>query len=310
MKLDKTVKIHEKSDVHSTNIGGGTTVWQFVVILPDAQIGKNCNICANVLIENEVKIGDRVTIKSGVQIWDGVTLEDDVFIGPNATFTNDKFPRSKQYPSEYLKTLIRHGASLGANVTILPGVTIGAGAMVGAGAVVTRDVPPKAKVVGNPARIVGYVDAEEKRVTIAGSKKQLVRSSVNGVGLHRVQHVDDLRGDLTAIELEKQLPFLPKRAFFVHNVPSNRVRGEHAHKVCHQFLLCVHGSVSVIVDDGKKREEYVLDEPHIGIHIPPKVWGIQYKYSDNAVLFVLASHEYDADDYLRDYDEYLEYLNL
>lgn len=303
-------KIHEKADVQTSNIGDGTTIWQFVVILPDAKIGNDCNICAQVFIENDVQIGDRVTIKSGVQLWDGLRLEDDVFVGPNVTFTNDKFPRSKQHQEKLPLTIIRSGASIGANATVLPGITIGAGAMVGAGAVVTSNVPPKATVMGNPARIIGYVDTEEKRVRKTEAVGQLEQSSIKGVSLHRVQHVEDLRGDLIAIELEKDLPFSPKRTFFVGNVPNNRVRGEHAHKVCHQFLLCVQGSVAVIVDDGEKREEYMLDEPHIGIHIPPKVWGIQYKYSQNAVLFVLASHEYDATDYIRDYEEYLSYLKL
>lgn len=300
-------KIHEKADVQSSHIGDGTTIWQFVVILPGAKIGKDCNICAQVFIENDVQIGDRVTVKSGVQLWDGIYLEDDVFVGPNASFTNDKFPRSKQHQEHHPRTIVRQGASIGANATVLPGVTIGTGAMVGAGAVVTSNVPPKATVMGNPARITGYVDTEEKYVTMDGAVEQLAQSKINGVALHSVQHVEDLRGDLVAIELEKALPFSPKRTFFVHNVPNNRVRGEHAHKECHQFLLCVHGSVAVIVDDGEKREEYTLDEPHIGIHIPPGVWGIQYKYSKDAVLFVLASHEYDAADYIRDYDEYLDY---
>lgn len=121
--------------------------------------GADCNVCDHVFIENDVLVGDRVTIKCGVQLWDGVRLEDDVFVGPNATFTNDIFPRSKQYPQAFAHTEVRRGASIGANATILPGVTIGSRAMVGAGAVVTRNVPPNAVVVGNPAaKIVGYVD--------------------------------------------------------------------------------------------------------------------------------------------------------
>jgi len=144
--------IHNLSDVQSTNIGDETKVWQFCVVLKDAKIGKNCNICSNVFIENDVVIGDNVTIKCGVQIWDGLRIEDDVFIGPNATFTNDKKPRSKQYLDEFPITTVKKGASIGANSTILPGVTIGEGAMVGAGAVVTKDVAPGATVIGNPAR--------------------------------------------------------------------------------------------------------------------------------------------------------------
>lgn len=148
------MKIHESSDVQSTHIGNDTTIWQYSIILPGAIIGNNCNVCAHTFIENDVKIGNRVTIKSGVFLWDGLIIEDDVFIGPCVAFTNDKHPRSKQYPEQYLKTTIKKGASLGANATILPGITVGEGAMVGAGAVVTKDVAPFTVVTGNPAKIL------------------------------------------------------------------------------------------------------------------------------------------------------------
>ena len=143
--------IHAMADVQSNCIGDGTNVWQFVVILKGAVIGQNCNICAQVFIENDVKIGDNVTIKCGVQLWDGITIENDVFIGPNVTFCNDKHPRSKSYPDAFMKTRVCEGASIGANATILPGLTIGKGAMVGAGSVVTKDVLPYTTVKGNPA---------------------------------------------------------------------------------------------------------------------------------------------------------------
>ncbi len=149
--------IHPLADVHSEQIGEGTTVWQYVVILAQARIGRECNINAHCLIENDVVVGDRVTVKCGVYLWDGLRVADDVFIGPNATFTNDRLPRSKQYPDSFPLTTIEQGASIGAAAVILPGITIGAGAMVGAGAVVTRDVPAHALVVGNPARIVRYL---------------------------------------------------------------------------------------------------------------------------------------------------------
>ena len=150
--------IHSLSDVKSKNIGQNTKVWQYSVIFPDAVIGKNCNICAHTLVENDVFIGDNVTVKSGVYIWDGITLEDNVFIGPCVTFTNDKKPRSKQYPDEFPKTRVEYGASIGANATILPGIRIGKNALVGAGAVVTKDVPENAIMVGNPAIIKGYIE--------------------------------------------------------------------------------------------------------------------------------------------------------
>lgn len=148
---------HPLADVQSTHIGLNTRIWQFVVILPGARIGADCNVCSHTLIENDVVIGDRVTIKSGVQLWDGLRIEDDVFIGPNVTFTNDPFPRSKQYPHAFAVTTVKAGASIGGGATILPGVTIGKSAMVGAGAVVTKSVPDYAVVVGNPARIVRHL---------------------------------------------------------------------------------------------------------------------------------------------------------
>ena len=153
--------IHPLSDVQSKNIGSGTRVWQFSVILPNAIIGENCNICAHALIENDVVIGSNVTIKSGVYVWDGITIEDNVFIGPCVTFTNDKMPRSKVYPTQFSKILIKQNASIGANSTLLPGVTIGKFAMVGAGSVVTRDVPDYALVVGNPARVVRFLENKD-----------------------------------------------------------------------------------------------------------------------------------------------------
>jgi len=146
------LQIHPTADVQTAEIGDGTQIWQFVVILAGARIGRDCNINAHCLIEHDVVIGDRVTVKAGVQLWNGLRVEDDVFIGPNATFTNDKHPRSKQYPKTFQTTRIRRGASIGANATILGGVTIGESAMVGAGSVVTRDIPAGELWVGNPAR--------------------------------------------------------------------------------------------------------------------------------------------------------------
>jgi len=144
--------IHPLADVQSQKIGDDTKIWQFCVVLEKAIIGSNCNINCQVFIENDVVIGNNVTIKPGVQVWDGITIEDDVFIGPNVTFTNDKTPKSKQYPKEFLKTLIKQGASIGANATILPGISIGRNAMIGAGSVVTKSVPENELWVGNPAK--------------------------------------------------------------------------------------------------------------------------------------------------------------
>lgn len=150
--------IHELSDVKTKKIGEDTNIWQFCVVFPNAEIGSNCNICANVLIENDVIIGNNVTIKSGVQVWDGITLEDNVFVGPNVTFTNDLFPRSKNPDWKLSKTVVKKGASIGANSTIIAGHIIGENAMVGAGSVVTHDIPDNELWVGNPARFVRKIN--------------------------------------------------------------------------------------------------------------------------------------------------------
>ena len=152
---------HGMALCESDNIGKGTRVWAFAHILPKAVVGKDCNICDGVFIENDVVVGDRVTIKNGVQLWDGLRVGDDVFIGPNVTFSNDKFPRSKKYLTSYLQTHVMSGASIGGGAVILPGITIGARAMVGAGAVVTRPVLEGSIVVGNPAHVVGYVGPDD-----------------------------------------------------------------------------------------------------------------------------------------------------
>lgn len=298
---------HAQALVESKQIGTGTRIWAFTHVLPGAVIGADCNICDQVFIENDVRIGDRVTVKCGVQLWDGITLEDDVFVGPNATFTNDLFPRSKQYPAQFPRTMVKAGASIGANATILPGLTIGSNAMIGAGAVVTRDVPPNAIVVGNPARITGYGNTTHAAAPAAAAvTAQTPRVlSVQGAALHRLPLIEDMRGALTFGEIDQHLPFKPQRFFVVFDVPSREVRGEHAHHALHEFLVCLRGSCSVALDDGNTREEVLLDSPTLGLHIPPKLWRVHYKYSPDAILLALCSDVYDASDYIRDYDQFL-----
>jgi acetyltransferase-like isoleucine patch superfamily enzyme len=310
--------IHPLADIGISLIGEKTRIWQFVVILDGAKLGSECNVCAHVLIEGDVIIGDRVTIKSGVQLWNGLRVGNDVFIGPNATFTNDKFPRSKQFPESFLQTSLEDGVSIGAGAIILPGITIGRGAMIGAGAVVTRSVPPNAIVLGNPARITGYVDTNKGTTPqsvdtnlhlIQTSKEGVHESGVQGVTLHKFPFISDIRGNLSVGEFENTVPFTPKRYFLVFGVPSIETRGEHAHHHCKQFLICTRGSCSVVADDGKNRQEFLLDRPDLGLYLPPQIWGIQYKYSSDAVLLVFASDYYDKDDYIRNYSDYLKLVN-
>lgn len=313
MSMDAAVFVHEKAIVEpGVVLGRGTRVWAFAHILPGAVIGEDCNICDGVFIESDVVVGDRVTVKLGVQLWDGIRLENDVFVGPNATFTNDPFPRSKHHLTKYVKTIVRVGASIGANATILPGVVVGQHAMVGAGAVVTTNVPPYAIVIGNPARISGYVTTEGQRV---GATAHVVRESepieatqVPGVALYHLPLIVDMRGSLSVGEYDQHLPFLPVRYFIVFDVPTKEVRGEHAHRTLTQFLVCLKGSCAVVADNGVIRTEITLDRPNLGVLVPPKVWTTQYKFTRDAILLVLASDRYDAEEYIRDYDEFLSFV--
>jgi UDP-2-acetamido-3-amino-2,3-dideoxy-glucuronate N-acetyltransferase len=306
------VFVHENALCESSTVGEGTRIWAFAHILPGARIGKGCNICDGVFVENDVSVGNNVTVKCGVQLWDGLSLEDDVFVGPNATFANDRFPRSKVYPGTFLKTIIRKGASIGANATVLPGVEIGPGAMIGAGAVVTRNVPPNAIVVGNPGRITGYVQTSPEKAVptsfVAADPLGSTPVQLLGVGsatLHHLKVVTDMRGSLTVGEFEREIPFIPRRYFVVFDVPTREVRGEHAHRQCNQFFVCLQGTVGILLDDGNSRRELTLDSPGAGVFMPAMIWGTQYRYSSDAVLLVFASHFYDASDYIRTYDEFL-----
>jgi UDP-2-acetamido-3-amino-2,3-dideoxy-glucuronate N-acetyltransferase len=178
--------------------------------------------------------------------------------------------------------------------------------------VVTENVPANAVVSGNPATNVAYVDsgqevAAQEVVLPSSVGAAITDTRVRGVTIHRLAYARDLRGSLTAAEFSS-LPFSPRRLFTVYDVPSESVRGSHAHRTCSQFLVCTLGAVSCLVDDGSAREEIRLASPDVGLHIPPMIWGTQWKYTRDAVLLVLASHPYDPADYIRDYEEFLEAL--
>ena len=205
--------------------------------------------------------------------------------------------------------ILADGARVGEGAVVAPGVRIGAQARVEPGAVVTRDVPPNAVVQGHPAVIVGYVDAPAPLPqTLTGAALQsapgVSASVVRGVQLHRLPEVQDMRGFLCAAEFDRNLPFVPRRCFWVYTVPNQQIRGEHAHLRCAQYLVAVTGRLRVVADDGERREEFWLDRPNLGLYLPPMTWGIQYGYSEDAVLMVLASDPYDPQDYVRDYAEF------
>lgn len=212
--------------------------------------------------------------------------------------------------------VVRENSRLDAACVIGEGVTIGQGAWVRAGAVVLRSVPPNAIVEGNPAQVVGYVDRAtldnrpDPRLIDVQSFGHLPRPTripleVGSSALYLMRRVADTRGSLTVGEVPTEVPFSPARYFAVFGVPSVELRGEHAHKQCQQFLICLHGSCRVLLDDGDRRCEVTLDRPDLGVFMPEMIWGTQYRYSPDAVLLVFASRPYEADDYLRDYDDFL-----
>jgi acetyltransferase-like isoleucine patch superfamily enzyme len=295
------VFVHPAGICESTQVGEGTRIWAFAHVLPGARIGRDCNICDGVFIENDVIVGDAVTVKCGVQLWDGVRLGNRVFVGPNATFTNDPFPRSRQRPARFLQTVIEDEASIGANATILPGVRIGYGAMIGAGAVVVNDVPARAVVAGNPMRVVGYAGAVECGSSDPGGE---LAATGSGARLFRFQDCSDARGRLVVAE-KANLPFLPKRFFLVDRVAPTGVRGGHCHRTGHQFMIAAAGEMKIALDDGRNAHVICLNDPRLGLYVPPMVWSVQFGHAPHAALLVMASGEYDPADYINDYAQFL-----
>jgi acetyltransferase-like isoleucine patch superfamily enzyme/dTDP-4-dehydrorhamnose 3,5-epimerase-like enzyme len=267
--------------------------------------GARCSVGPFALVEANVVIGDDVEVGAGVYLWRGMVIEDGARIAARVCFARGEGDKP-------CGTRLRAGVQIGENATIAAGIVLGAGCRVASGSVVTRDVPPNAIVSGNPAHISGYVNTphldlpgQGARGSQLAAQEDLPALSVSAARLHRLPKIVDLRGALSFGETGAQLPFTPERVFLVYDVPSKEVRGEHAHRACHQFLVCVKGSVGIVLDDGTRRDEIVLDSARVGLHIPPMVWGIQYQFSPDAVLLVLASDRYSAEDYIRNYDEFL-----
>jgi UDP-2-acetamido-3-amino-2,3-dideoxy-glucuronate N-acetyltransferase len=288
---------HTSSDIHSKSIGVNTRIWQYVVILQGAKIGKDVNICSHCFIENDVSVGDRTTIKSGVQLWDGISVGSDVFIGPNVTFTNDKFPKSKFYPVEFLKTIIEDGVSIGANSTILPGIKIGKNSLIGAGSVVTKSVPPNSIVCGNPSRYITKAKCNDFHKS---------RLDLDYLDSNPIPTFKDKRGALSVSDFDALIPFDVKRFFIVYATDKGTERGGHAHYVCHQYLICTSGSVLVTIDNGKDKKNILLNSPDKGLYIPPMIWGTQIYKTTYTSLMVFASHSYDSKDYISTYPDYIK----
>jgi UDP-2-acetamido-3-amino-2,3-dideoxy-glucuronate N-acetyltransferase len=258
-----------------------------------------------------VTLEDQVAVHAGAQLLGRVRVERSVTVGAGAV-VGGKLLNGGGNKGEADAVTVGRFVSIGANATVLPGVVVGRGAIVEPGAVVTQSVPANAIVSGNPATIVAYVDADpspsaQEVVVPSSVGPGTTETRVPGVTLHRLSWARDLRGTLTAAEFAS-LPFAPRRLFTIYDVPSELVRGSHAHRTCSQFLVCVAGELSCLVDNGFAREEIHFENSEIGLHIPPMIWGTQWKYTRDAVLLVLASHPYDAADYIRDYEEFLELL--
>lgn len=276
------------------------------VVHPGAEVAADCHLGDYVVVYPGATLEQGVRIDGFTQVWPGVHLETGVHVGPGVTL--ERAPDGA--PAEIV---FGAASQVGAGATIRRGVRIGAGAVVEAGTLVGQAVPPYAIVSGVPARITGYVEKSpgagnrhwHKQAEFP-EQQAVVRLGVGDVTLHRTKMVRDPRGDLSVGEFPKDIPFDAKRYFLVFNVPSEKTRGEHAHHKCHQFLLCVKGSCAVVVDDGHDRCEVLLESPDMGIYLPPLTWGIQYKYSSDAVLLVFTSDYYEADDYIRDYAEFVD----
>jgi len=257
-------------------------------------------------VADPAQLGAGTKVGAGAYIGANVRMATNVVIGPNVTFVDSSDTAGQ--------TIVETAVVVGAGSVIYAGVVLAAGALVRPGTVVTRSVPAAAIVEGSPAVIVGYVSTESSDIRISAAAPgrngaQAETTPVTGVTIHHFPVIPDLRGNLTVGEFEKQIPFIPRRYFMVFGVPNTEVRGEHAHHECHQFLICVRGSCSVVADDGNKRVEVVLSAPEQGLYLPPMTWGIQYKYSSDALLLVFASHHYESTDYIRDYSEFIALTN-
>lgn len=282
-----------------------------MVLSPTAHVHDGASLADDVQLGDFVvvyagaEIGARARVRGFTQVWPGVRLLDGVELGPGVTIEAPEGDAASE-------VVIGTGARIGAGALICRGVRIGQHAEVVAGATVSQSVPPYAIVAGSPARVVNYVQqpgraapAGWQQMAVRPDKPSTVRLGVGDVTLHRFKYVCDPRGDLSVGEFMRDIPFAPKRYFLVMNVPNDKTRGEHAHYRCHQFLVCVKGSCSIVVDDMASRCEVLLDAPDLGLYLPPMTWGIQYKYSSDAVMMVFASDYYEADDYIRDYDEFI-----
>lgn len=271
-------RIHPTALCDGAVLGPGVMIDAMAVLAADAEVGDDCAIGSHATLGAEVRLGDRVVIGAGARLGAGAQVHSDAQVGENAV--------------------------------VAPGVVLGRDSVVEPGSVVGAPVPAKAVVRGSPATITGYVHSLPRPAVLSSADPGSEPVDVGaGCSLWPLPNFRDLRGSLVAIEYDRDLPFAPARSFLVYGVPSEEVRGEHAHRWCSQVLVAAHGGLSVVVDDAKGSTEIRLDRPNQGLLVPAGVWGVQYRFSSEAVLCVLASHAYDPDDYIRDYEEFLRFAS-
>jgi UDP-2-acetamido-3-amino-2,3-dideoxy-glucuronate N-acetyltransferase len=288
--------VHPAAIVEAAAVPTGTTVGAY------SRIGAEVEFAGPVTIGEQTLLSGRIQAAGGVEVASQSYLNGPLIIEAGVRIA----PRCCIDAGGGAPIVLGEGATIGANATLWPGVTVGRRACVEPGSVVTKNVPAMAVVAGNPAQIVRYSGAPSGPPQAhTAVTEEVTPTAIRGVTLRRLPLHEDLRGALTFGEASRHVPFPIRRYFLSFAVTSEQVRGEHAHRSLHQFLVCAHGRVHIVADDGVNQADFLLDRPDIGIHVPPMVWSVQYRFSPDAVLLALCSEPYDPADYIRDYAEFL-----
>ncbi len=302
-----TVHIHPDARCEADSVGEGARIGAMAVVRSGSRIESRAEIGAHATIAEGVIVGSDAIVEEGARVGRGVEIGDGARIGANAVI------EARDSDGTAAVTIIEGGAEIGSGAIVTAGTRVGFDSVVKPRSVVRGDVPPRAVVHGDPAAIVGYVDELRAAASVieadaAAGQKEIIEVGVGGCQLWPLESYRDLRGSLVPLEFDDGLPFAPRRLFYVFGAPGKEVRGEHAHKACAQFLIAINGSLAVVVDDGANVVEVRLNRPDVGLFLAPRTWGTQYKFSPDALLAVMASHPYDADDYIRSFSEFQQFI--